>query len=552
MASVTEEIAIKLGIKNADLKAVLADSGAAIKTFKKTGESTGDDGLLGTIKKQTRGLNDLKQLLTGGAMAGAVKGFFNLAIESANKSTDANDQNARAVREFGRSLEDMKGIAGKVAVAVVGFFNRIGEAAGDWQNKVDAFYKGGPAAVEEYNRVEKIVVETARAAEEIEKRLADTRKRHGAEFLSITKQLQQLEEKTADLRQKALTPMQQEQDLLVKAVKLRDELVAYEGEAIGRRRLELQIAETGYKLLEATGARKKEQADIEEKRIETLRKEREEETKMYEEAYKAAEDRKQARALDKGEEVELFLLRNKNSATLTTADRARLAVLELQKKEKAAAVEIEELEAKIIDGTLTPSDKKRLVELVKQKETIDKQLAAKQAMTGATNQQIAAEQQVVVVLTEELRIQKMLTEENERQAQIEKSRTGTIKQTGDVRNLSDVQLDQLILNLNQQISSMKAQFPTFQGAGGKKPIEQVLFEQNLQAAIKERSVRRDFSNTVSFFGQDKAERDYAPNEYNRLSQLLNPDQMKKDSNNLAVVATGLAALMPEKFLGAIR
>ena len=72
-----------------------------------------------------------KNLIGGSVLARVVRSFFDTAIEAAQKSTDATDKNAAAVREFARGLDEVKGIGASVAVATVGFFNRIGGAIGD-------------------------------------------------------------------------------------------------------------------------------------------------------------------------------------------------------------------------------------------------------------------------------------------------------------------------------------------------------------------------------------------------------------------------------------
>jgi hypothetical protein len=51
----TEEIAIKLGIKAGDLKSVLSDAGATIKQFKKEGEGGDDEGFRSTSIRSRRG-----------------------------------------------------------------------------------------------------------------------------------------------------------------------------------------------------------------------------------------------------------------------------------------------------------------------------------------------------------------------------------------------------------------------------------------------------------------------------------------------------------------
>jgi hypothetical protein len=554
MASPTEEIAIRLGVKTGDLKAALADAGSDIKRFKKSGES-GDDGLLKSIKDSTRSLRDFREIFLGGALANAVKGFFSLAIESANASSDATDRNAARVREFGKSLEEARGWAGKVAVAVIGFFNGIGEKIGDLQNMQLAFYRDGLAGVKEYQRQQAEVTATAKAAEEAERRVADLRKRYGNELVAISKEIATLTDKLAEGRQKALTPLQQEQDLLTRAVHLQDQLNAYDGEIIGKRRIQLEIARNALDLQEATQNRKKEEARLEREMADERKKNAEEIRKEEDEAVKRIQDRQKERALSKADEIELFTLQKKNRDTLTKAEKERLAVLELQKKEKLIQVQLDELSVKIITNEMTPADQKRLAELIKQQDAIRKQLEQKTKIADVVvNEVVPAEKLVTAEMHDQLRVAQMLTEETERQAQISRSRSGTIKQEGDVRNLNDVQLDELILKLNRNLAPIKQADSEYFGVGMRsgtyKSIEQLLLQQNLNAAITERNTRREFSNTVSFFGDERAQRNFAGGEYDRLSALFNPDLQKQQARDIAAMTQTLKNVFPEQFGGA--
>lgn len=550
MASATEEIAIRLGVKTGDLKAALADASASIKTLKR--DAGGDDGFLKSIKDGTRSLNDFKQIFLGGALAGAVKSFFALAIESANKSTEANDKNAASVREFAKGLEEVKGVAGKVAVAVVGFFNGIGEKIGDAINLQKAFLTGGVEGVKQQQAMQAAVESTARAAEEAERRIADLKKKHGSEFIAITKEIAQLTEKMNEARRDALTPLQQEEDLLIKVARTTEKLADFQGEAIDRRRIEVDLMRTQLQLVDATAKRKKEEADVEKQAAADRKKALDEEKQMYAEGIKAATERKKERALSNAEEIELFTLRKKNQDLLTRDERERLKVLELQKKQKADQVELDELAAKLIDGTLTPGEEKRLITLTKQKKVLDDQIQAKQAQADVTTGKvIPAEQAHTSALEESVRVAKMLTEELDRQDQIARSRRGTVKQEGDVRNLNNTQIDQLILNLGKQISQIKAADDMVGGVGGRpgsyKSIEQRLLQQNLEAAMQEKNVRRDFANTQEFFGDKRTQQTYAPSEYERLSQFFNPDLAKKQAKDIANITTTLSRVFSEEF-----
>lgn len=549
MAAV-DEIAIKLGVKTGDLKAALSDAGASIKKFKKEGESGADEGLVGTLKKSTKGLNDLKNVLLGGAIAGAVKGFFQLAIDAAQKSTDATDTNAAAVREFAKGLDEAKGIAASIAVTAVGAFNKLGGAIGDTINIAKSFIANGTQGFEVWARTQDAIEATGKAAEAAEKRLADVRKKNGAEFLAITKELADIEQKARDQKLKGLDVYETERNLLTKTSELRQKMNNFEGEAIDRRRLALELAKTQLAADDATLAVKKAQIDVEKKLVDDKKK-------AAEDAKKDQDELSKKRALDLKEEIELFALQRKNVIQLTAEEKKRKDLLELQKIELVTQVEIEELmEKKITDG-LTPAEAARLDELIKQDKKIAEQIAKKQLLAAViTTAVIPAAKQATSAEEETLRVLKMQSEELDRQAQIERSRHGTVTQTGDVRNLNDTQLDQLIQNLNKSLGPIKQSDSMVGGLGGQvgnfKSIEQLMLQQNLDAAKQEAALRRSFAQTQNFFGDQGTQRTFAPDDYARLSQLFNPDMQKKDSNNLAAVAAGLAKIFPDDFSGVIR
>lgn len=311
-------------------------------------------------------------------------------------------------------------------------------------------------------------------------------------------------------------------------------------------------------------------------------------------------------------DIELLVLQNKAIVGLTDKERGRRAELELMTIAERAQLELKRLHAKLLDETITPAERKRVLELAKQLELLD--LAAKRvagtltpaetdrlavlvAQTGQLGRQIIAKADVVKATTSQLppeqkvsnelvdqnaHLGRMLTEKErialqtagvqlsaeqritaeleeqlrvveetkKQQAALNDFYKSSIKQEGNVENLNDTQLDQLVQNLNKSLATIKAS--NINGPRGFTPIEQYLLQQNLDAATKERDLRRRFEQTQRFFGDQFAQKNYAPDEYARLAQLFSPDQVKKDSNNTAVIATGLQALFPDKFQGALR
>jgi len=126
---------------------------------------------------------------------------------------------------------------------------------------------------------------------------------------------------------------------------------------------------------------------LEKKRLETQLEERRQQlaTAQDEQEKQALEMRRKA-ALSLEDELDKFELQRKAAAGLTDDEHARLNLLKLQTEEKKVFVEIEELEKKLVDGTITPAEKDRLHALIKQDQAIRSQIGAlKNLITTGTD-----------------------------------------------------------------------------------------------------------------------------------------------------------------------
>ncbi len=368
-----EEIAIKLGINVGDFKAALADANASVKKLKKEGDGDFMPGLK-AVKKQ---INDFKDILVAGGIATAVQRFFALAIETAEKTTDATNTNAAAVRDFAKGLEEVKGVAGTLAVTTVGAFNKLGSAIGDVINIGRSFIKNGTDGFEVWARNEDMIASTGKAAEEVEARLAAVRKKNGAEFLAITKELADIEKKRQDQQLQGLTVYETESNLTKKLSELRAKAASSEGEAIDKRRLALQIAQTQLELDKVNLAVRKERAAEEKKAAE-------EEAKAMAEFAKAAEERRKEMALAAEMEATLFALRKKSADEAEAQGKAELDFREKQNAQIERQMEITRLRAKLTES-LAPAEQKQLAVLAEQRAELQKQIAQKQALITASN-----------------------------------------------------------------------------------------------------------------------------------------------------------------------
>ncbi len=387
MASTTDEIAVKLGINVGDFKAALADAGAAVKKLKKEGD---DPDFFGSFKTAKKAVNDLRDLFVGGAIGRAVVDFFQTAIDAANKSTDATDKNAAAVRDFARGLDEIKGVGANVAVATVGFFNRIGSAIGDGLVILRAFGQGQLEGAKNAVAGLKQVEETARAAEEVESRLAAVRKKFGAEYQQITKDLADSEKKKQEQQLQGLTVYETEANLTKQVAALREKLNAGDLQQIDRRRLTLQLAQTQLELDKTNLQVRKDRAAAEKKAAE-------DEQKAIEEFTKASEERRKQQSLSADLEAQLFELRKKAAAAAATQGQTDLSIQQLQTKQLFEQMEIAKARAKAT-RELTPAEQENLAQLVRQSVELNQQITQKKALLAASNNRQPAEDKLLATL----------------------------------------------------------------------------------------------------------------------------------------------------------
>jgi len=543
MAAV-DEIAIKLGIKTGDLKAALADAGAAVKKFKKDGQEDDKNSLAKQFSRAKEGLEKFRSVLAGAGLVAIFRQLTDAANKFAEDYTGAYDEAVGATLRLKQSQDDLGGsvtkIVGRIGVGALGYGTDAASTA--LLQLEEANKKAFDDAKlkkfrEEEEKLAKVTRENAlqslsdndkinMLAGEFVKLLQEQAKLKKDSIEYVRKQIE-VETKRGELnKQEAETRKREEDDRKKAAEELaREEKAMNDDRARNYQKLgELYDKERASKRETLTLAQQQRALLAEEVELQGELADLEEGTAEYNEVY--------SRLLDNRANIR----KSEAEAGKTNLEIAKLLLIPEEKR-----TEIQKEQLRLLTGETTEHEQ---------------QLELQRLLNIGVENLTAAEKNRLAVLTgqtaqleEQDAISKMLLD---REAQIQKARSGTVKQTGDVRNLSDIQLDQLIQDLNKKISLQKAAFPNDQKAGGRKPFEQVLYEQNLTAAQKERDLRRSFEQTSSFFGQDYAERQYAPDDFSRLSQLFNPDQAKKDSTNLAVVASGLQTLFPDKFSGAQR
>lgn len=141
--------------------------------------------------------------------------------------------------------------------------------------------------------------------------------------------------------------------------------------------------------------------------------------------------------LNREDEIELTKLQLKGANFLNDEERARLAVLQLQTKQKMVQSEVEELLSRPA-ADRTQEENKRLGVLFKQGDELAKQIELKQGLIAATNAQAAAEDKVTEKLKQQTVIgAKFQTSKNfetaSDEALAEKARRGR-QEAADLRN----------------------------------------------------------------------------------------------------------------------
>jgi len=256
------DLITKIGSDSSSLRNDVTATAGVVKEKFSAMKKDSSGGLEENVKGIKKGFNDLKDLLVGGGMIEGVKRFFDFAIENARKSTDANDQNAAAVRRFGDSMDGIKETAGKASVFLVGMFNRIGESIGTG-------LKGAAAAIsgtfDAWGEGERVLEDTEKAARRAELSLAESKK-HAEDWKRLNSEAKDLADKREESERKALTTTEQKSILEQKLLEAqRAEADAGEN-ALARRIAQVAQMKIGNQLFEVEKALSDEAVKNDEKR----------------------------------------------------------------------------------------------------------------------------------------------------------------------------------------------------------------------------------------------------------------------------------------------
>lgn len=546
MAAV-DEIAIKLGLKTGDLKAALADVGAQIKSLKQAGTDS-NRGFLDSFKDFKKGFQDLKSVIAGAGIVGAILQINETAQRFAENWKGGFDEDVAAtlrLKEAGQDLGSViQNTLGRAAVTVIGTMEKLGtavgalvygvDAASDALNKLDAENKKAfdDAKLKKLREEEEKLAKVRRDAALAAASEGEKINLLAAEYVRLLQEQRKLQAGTVEFIRKqaeieAAASALRKQDADVRRKEWEDRQKAADDAFEEQQR---ERAETEKNLEKLAELREKE-TDFARERL-TLGQQQQEILREEASLVRELADLEEGSAEFNQKYNRLLEVRAALRKTETEAGRTNIEIAKLLLIPENQRTDLQKEQLKLLTGETT--EHKQQLEL------------ANLLQRGVENL-TADEKARLLVLTGQTAELKTQTAELEKQRGLKV----TVTQKGDVTKVSDVQLDQVIQNLNKQIAALKASY----GATlplGYKPPELVILENALFNAKKEQDLRRDFRNQYNTFGSEFVERNYAPSDFDRLLQLINPDLAKKDSHNLAVIAEGLAKVMPKEFGSAIR
>lgn len=515
MGSTVDEIAVKLGLQTADLKAALRDADASIKQMGEKTETTAG-GVFGKLEHHLLGTR---------ALGSALSTAFGLHI------TEIADNVARFITGMSKEEEEAYKEIGTLStqaadLAIKNMRSRLSEEEkltlliGDrerLQKQIDAVRGTSAVALAEKLKLqieqEKVITEIQQIEDKQQKELAKSYEegwkiQHKADEERITK-----EREFVDAQMKTLKPAEE-------LVARRKDLVFYQA-----------LLNSGVADQELT---ERATAIVAKDRVEIVKLE----AKIADDAAKKAEDERKKKedfnkraALDTKDLLEMELLKRKQ---LNTAEQAKYDLLVLQTKEKRIQIEIDDLLEKRAREGLTPAEKKRLEVLLGQYDAVEAQVGAQKKVLEEAIARGTAEGRNTSELQHQLDI---LNQQKAAYVAIEHNGTG------DLTTFTDRQLSEYIANSQKIIDA------------NKRTVEQLGFDDpatgqaklSIQRATDEQNTRRSFRNAVSQVGVDQALLRYSAFDETRLKSYIDLNNTATDQANATNAILGtLAAIFPGK------
>jgi hypothetical protein len=258
------------------------------------------------------------------------------------------------------------------------------------------------------------------------------------------------------------------------------------------------------------------------------------------------------------EEIEILELQKKRQESLTEVEARRLSILLLQKKEKQLQVQIDDLAAKLVTGTITPAEQKKLLVLTEQTREVERKIklvgdsiGQEQNLINLSKEQLDAQRVIVETSIAEAKARGLSTAELEHQLDLIRQILGASNQVADnfvaiQRGGKDYE-SQSTASLQGALGGAKKQLQEIQEgefqSGNHNPFGTMLqFEiGRIQSELASRSTVFGYA---SKYGEDAARRQYGDTITDRALR-----DMQSDSQRTRTAAEDIKDTLNRLFKG---
>jgi hypothetical protein len=452
MATV-DEIAIKLGVQTGDFKAALNDAGAQVRTFTKEG-AEGSKSFTEALHSTHKAMRDFHLLLVGGGTFEVMSKFWEMAVAGANDSRNATSQTGAAVREMQKTYKDLGNAADDTAMTIVGGLALTAKGLHDNAKYSAEYWASQITGNREYLDLLDQTEASEQQAQAMERAFAEEKKKYGDQLVQLTQQINAERQKSTELLEKQKPLDAELVDLQADIAKQTAIMNDEHATIVDRRKAELQILKDQSRETEIqielekqrhddTLQRFKDQLDAQLKGLNN-----EQQIKLLTDDIKGGEaaiaalkrtgaDTTDLEAQQKvlvgkltkaqgdaeairvdtqkkitgsvAEQLEYLQLQHKIALGIATGpEELRLQQIKEQRQEREIQTQLEQLIADIGDKKITPIEQQKLDMLAKQKAKLDEQI-------GATNDLIAAQDQLTSQVGDQSVEQEAVTSELEKQ-----------------------------------------------------------------------------------------------------------------------------------------
>ena len=478
--AVTDEIAVKLGLSTADFKAALQDANVSLKQFGQKG-GTDVDSLFAGIEHHLLGTR---------AVATAVGTALGLHLQDIAQSV------AHFITDTSKEEEDALNEIAKLGQETADIYKKIYDARNTAQQNLQE-------ETDHYDNLLKTQQDLLASQVAINAQIQAASDMGTFEGATVT-DIVGMKQAEAKLDENKVALAQNAKDLAQSTATIEE--------------LKKKTAEDQAKADEKTVALKTQEAEIEKQQAKQLI----ENQKIEEEYQKLLEK-------DATDNRDYLILKQKALTGLTQQEEYQLQIYELQFKQKQNIAEVDDLLAKQLGGTLTPSENTRLNTLISQSAELKTQLATIQAIINATTNLVP----VAAAVTDEYDQQAADDMAIAQSVQFQTKDNGQSNQ-----QLTDAQLQEKIANLKAQALNTQAGPSSINPFSNTTPQQD--FVNSLQpmivAAQEELFTRTQFRQNAGAFGANAALSGVSAFDQDRYKAYLDQTTNTAKDTNLATNA----------------